>query len=177
MDDNRIKEILLTEEQLNDKVTELAKTLSEKYEDQNPLVISVLNGSFMFCSDLLKKMNFPLELNFIQVSSYGNSTESTGSIQISGNRIDMKGRRVIIIEDIIDSGNTLKRLTEYFGTLGADTVETCVLLDKPSRREVDIEPDYCGFKIEDKFVVGYGLDYAQYFRNLPFIGVLDETKI
>ena len=177
MDDNRIKEILLTEEQLNDKVTELAKTLSEKYEDQNPLVISVLNGSFMFCSDLLKKMNFPLELNFIQVSSYGNSTESTGSIQISGNRIDMKGRRVIIIEDIIDSGNTLKRLTEYFGTLGADTVETCVLLDKPSRREVDIEPDYCGFNIEDKFVVGYGLDYAQYFRNLPFIGVLDETKI
>ncbi|MGI6109227.1 MAG: hypoxanthine phosphoribosyltransferase [Eubacteriaceae bacterium] len=177
MNNDAIKEVLLSEEELNDKVTELASAISEKYQDQNPLVISVLNGSFMFCADLLKKMNFPLELNFIQVSSYGNQTESSGEIQISGNRIDMKGRRVIIIEDIIDSGNTLKQLTEYFGTLGAESVETCVLLDKPSRREVDIKPDYVGFEIEDKFVVGYGLDYAQYYRNLPYIGVLDETQL
>lgn len=174
---NEIKEVWLSEEQINQRVEELAEILTEKYQDKDPLVVAVLNGSFMFCSDLLKKMNFPLELNFIKVSSYGNKTESSGNIQIDGGRIDMKDRNVLIVEDIIDSGNTLKKLSEYFAQLGAASVETVVLLDKPSRREADIEADYAGFKIADQFVVGYGLDYAQYYRNLPYIGILDTEKL
>lgn len=174
---NEIKEVWLSEEQINQRVGELAEILTEKYQDKDPLVVAVLNGSFMFCSDLLKKMNFPLELNFIKVSSYGNKTESSGNIQIDGGRIDMKDRNVLVVEDIIDSGNTLKKLSEYFSQLGAASVETVVLLDKPSRREVDMEADYVGFKIADEFVVGYGLDYAQYYRNLPYIGILDTEKL
>ncbi len=155
----------------------MADEIKDKYADKDPLVVSVLNGSFMFCSDLMKRLNFPLELNFIKVSSYGNKTESSGNIQISGGRIDMKDRAVLIVEDIIDSGNTLKRLTEYFNQLGAASVETAVFLDKPSRREVDIQADYTGFEIPDEFVVGYGLDFAQYYRNLPYVGILDEAVL
>ncbi len=174
---DKIKETLLSEQDIKTRVKEIAQKLAPQFEGKNALFLSVLNGSFIFCADLLREIPYPVELNFIKVSSYGNRTESTGRITISEHSLDIKDRDLVIIEDIIDSGNTLEQLTAYFKNLGAKSITTVVLLDKKERRTANYEPEIIGFEIEDKFVVGYGLDYAQQYRNLPYIAVLDETKL
>jgi len=170
-----IDHILISEEKIKEEVSKLGKELSQIYKDKNPLLICTLKGSAVFYADLIRSMDIPLELEFIRTSSYGNGTNSSKNIQMDAKGVvDLKNRHVILVEDIIDTGNTLKFLKEFFYSVGVADFKTCVLLNKPSRREVEIEADYICFKVPDEFVVGYGLDFAQKYRNLPFIGVLKE---
>ncbi len=170
---NDIKEILLTEEQIAEKVKELGAILDEEYKDKNPLVICVLKGAVMFMADLLRHMNVRCEMDFMAVSSYGASTESSGVVRILKDLdTSVQNRHVLIVEDIMDSGLTLSRLVELLKHRDAASVKVVTLLNKPERRKVDISPDYSGFTIPDEFVVGYGLDYAEAYRNLPYIGIL-----
>lgn len=168
-----IKEILLTEVQIASKVKELGSILSEEYRDKNPLVICVLKGAVVFMADLLRHMDIPCEMDFMAVSSYGSGTESSGMVKILKDLdTSAEGRHVLVVEDIMDSGLTLSRLMELLRHRQAASVKVVTLLNKPDRRKVDISPDYSGFTIPDEFVVGYGLDFAEKYRNLPFIGVL-----
>ncbi|MFK7696877.1 hypoxanthine phosphoribosyltransferase [Paenibacillus sp. HJGM_3] len=170
---NDIQEIIFTEEQIQRKVAELGETLSQDYEGRNPLVICVLKGAFIFMADLVKRMTIPLELDFMAVSSYGASTKSSGVVKIIKDLdVPVEGRNVLIVEDIIDSGLTLSYLIDVLERRNARSISVVTLFDKPARRTVELEPDYKGFTIPDAFVVGYGLDYAEKYRNLPYIGVL-----
>ena len=175
--ENDILNVLLTEEQLQQKVTELGKKISKDYEDGDVLLISVLKGSVVFMGDLMKKITVPLEIDCMKVSSYGAGTVTTGTVNIHLDLIrpDLDKCDILIVEDIIDSGVTLSYLTKYLKGKGAKSVRTCTLLDKPSRRKVDFVPDYCGARIPDEFVVGYGLDYNERYRALPFVGVLHPS--
>ena len=169
-----IREILVTEEAIQRRVKELAKALVEEYADREPTVVCVLKGSVMFYTDLLRNMQIPLALDFMSVSSYRSGTTG-GAIDIrQALTTDIAGKDVLIVEDIIDSGRTLNLLKPLLLKRGAKSVKIVTLLDKPSRRDpaVTLEPDYVGFVIEDEFVVGYGLDYAEQYRNLPYIGIL-----
>ncbi len=168
-----IKQILLTEEQIAAKVKELGSILSAEYRDKNPLVICVLKGAVLFMADLVRQMNIRCEMDFMAVSSYGASTESSGVVRILKDLdTPVQNRHVLIVEDIMDSGLTLSRLVELLKHRDAASVKVVTLLNKPERRKVDITPDYSGFTIPDEFVVGYGLDYAEAYRNLPYIGIL-----
>ncbi|MFJ8259933.1 hypoxanthine phosphoribosyltransferase [Peribacillus asahii] len=170
---NDIEKVLITEEELQSKIKELAVQLEKDYEDKFPLAVGVLKGALPFMSDLLKRMDTHLEMDFMDVSSYGNSTVSSGEVKIVKDlNASVEGRDVLIIEDIIDSGLTLSYLAELFRYRKAKSVRIVTLLDKPTGRKVDIKPDYAGFIVPDAFVVGYGLDYAERYRNLPYIGVL-----
>lgn len=168
--------ILLSAEELDVIVTRLAESIQKTYENSEKqlVMIVILKGSLIFASDLMKKLNLPLDLEFMKVSSYGAGTKSSGEIKISLDltRDDLQDIDLLVIEDIIDSGYTLSRLTQLLRNRNARSVRTCTLLDKPSRREVDFTPDFCGAAIPDEFVVGYGLDYDEKYRNLPFVGVL-----
>jgi hypoxanthine phosphoribosyltransferase len=168
-----IKEILITEDEIARKVKELAGVLSEEYRSKNPLVICVLKGAAFFMTDLIKQMDIELEMDFMDVSSYGNQTQSSGEVKIIKDlNTTVQGRHVLVVEDIIDSGLTLKYLVDLLHHRKAESVKVVTLLDKPLRRKVAFKPDWVGFKVPDEFVVGYGLDYAERYRNLPFIGVL-----
>ncbi|MBN6187403.1 hypoxanthine phosphoribosyltransferase [Aneurinibacillus sp. BA2021] len=168
-----IQEVLVTEEEIAEKVRELGRTLSGEYADKNPLVICVLRGGAPFMTDLVRRMDIPLEMDFMAVSSYGASTQSSGVVRIMKDLdTSVENRHVIIVEDIIDSGLTLSYLIDIIERRNAASVKVVTLLDKPARRTVDLKPDYCGFQIPDAFVVGYGLDYAEKYRNLPYIGIL-----
>ncbi|USK87193.1 hypoxanthine phosphoribosyltransferase [Peribacillus asahii] len=170
---NDIEKVLITEEELQSKIKELAVQLESDYQDKFPLAVGVLKGALPFMSDLLKRMDTHLEMDFMDVSSYGNSTVSSGEVKIVKDlNASVEGRDVLIIEDIIDSGLTLSYLAELFRYRKAKSVRIVTLLDKPTGRKVDIKPDYAGFIVPDAFVVGYGLDYAERYRNLPYIGVL-----
>lgn len=171
---NDIKEILLTEEQIAEKVKELGITLTEEYKDKNPLVICVLRGAVVFMADIIRHMNIRCEMDFMAVSSYGGTnTETSGVVKILKDLdTSVQNRHVLIVEDIMDSGLTLSRLVELMKHREAASVKVVTLLNKPERRKVDISPDYSGFTIPDEFVVGYGLDYAEAYRNLPYIGIL-----
>ncbi len=170
---NDIKQILLTQEQLQEKVKELGKQITEDYKGRTPLVICVLKGAFIFMADLVKQIEIPIEIDFMAVSSYGTSTKSTGVVKIVKDLdASVEGRDVLIVEDIIDSGLTLSYLIDVLERRNALSVSVVTLLDKPERRSVDLEVDYKGFVLPDEFVVGYGLDYAEKYRNLPYIGVL-----
>jgi hypoxanthine phosphoribosyltransferase len=170
---NDIQEILISEEQIQEKVRELGKALSEEYEGKFPLTIGVLKGALPFMADLIKRMDTHIEIDFMDVSSYGNSTVSSGEVKIIKDlNTSVEGRDVLIIEDIIDSGSTLKYLVELFKHRKAKSVKIVTLLDKPTGRKVDLKADIAGFIVPDAFVVGYGLDYAERYRNLPYIGVL-----
>ena len=171
---NDMKQILLNEEQLDKITTELAAKIEKDYKDKNLLLLGILKGSIVFMSDLMKKINLPMQIDFMKVSSYGASTRTTGKINIilDLHRSDLTELDILIVEDIIDSGRTLSYLAEYLSLAGAKSVKTVTLLDKPSRREVKFEPDYTGASIPDEFVVGYGLDYAEMYRTLPYVGVL-----
>ncbi len=168
-----IKEILISEEQIAEKVKELGGILSEEYRGKNPLVVCILKGAALFMTDLTKRMDIHLEMDFMDVSSYGNSTRSSGEVKIIKDlNTTVEGRDVLIVEDIIDSGLTLNYLVELLQHRKANSVQIVTLLDKPHNRKVDLKPDYTGFSVPDEFVVGYGLDYAEKYRNLPFVGVL-----
>lgn len=170
-----IKEVLLTEEQIRDKVKEIGNEITEKYKGKNPILVGILKGSVMFMADLMKEIKIPCTMDFMAVSSYGNSTESTGIVKIIKDLdSSIEGENVIIVEDIIDTGVTLSYLKNYLKSRNPNSIEIVTLLNKPSRRKAEITPEYCGFSVPDYFLVGYGLDYAEKYRNLPFIGSLKE---
>jgi hypoxanthine phosphoribosyltransferase len=170
-----MKEILISEAEIAKKVTELGQMISRDYKDLNPLCICVLKGAVPFMADLIRKIEIPLEMDFMAVSSYGSSTKSSGVVRILKDlEASVEGRHVLVVEDIIDSGLTLSYLNAILKGRKAASVKVATLLDKPARRTVNLKPDYCGFEIPDEFVVGYGLDYAEKYRNLPYIGVLKE---
>ncbi len=176
---NDIKEVLLDEEQIDVLVTKIAAEIDRDYPNREKrlLLLGILKGSVVFMSDLMKKIKRPVEIDFMKVSSYGAGTETSGKINIilDLHRSDLSELDIIIVEDIIDSGKTLFYLVEYLKLGGARSVETCTLLDKPSRRKVDFVPTYTGATIPDEFVVGYGLDYAEQYRTLPFVGILKPS--
>ena len=173
---NDIQEVLFSEQQLADKVKELGARISADYEGKDPLIVSVLKGSYVFMADLTRRISIPCNVDFMAVSSYGAGTKTTGEVQIIkdiGSKID--GRHLIIVEDILDSGVTLSFLMKVLKARGAASIRLCTLLYKPERRKVDVPVDYLGFEIPDAFVVGYGLDYAEKYRNLPYIGILKPS--
>ena len=168
-----ILKVLYTEEEIAARVRELGAEMAPKFQDKRPIFISVLRGAFIFMADIVRACQVPCDVEFIAVSSYGDATASSGVVKITHDiQQDISGRHLVVIEDILDSGNTLAFLRQYFLTKGAASVKICTLLDKPSRRTKAIHADYVGFEVPDEFVVGYGLDYAQKYRNLPYIGVL-----
>jgi hypoxanthine phosphoribosyltransferase len=168
-----IEKILMTEEEIQSKIKELGTQLTADYKTNFPLAIGVLKGAMPFMADLLKRVDAYLEMDFMDVSSYGNSTVSTGEVKILKDLdTSVEGRDILIIEDIIDSGLTLSYLVELFRYRKAKSIKIVTLLDKPTGRKADIKADYVGFIVPDEFVVGYGLDYAEKYRNLPYIGVL-----
>jgi hypoxanthine phosphoribosyltransferase len=170
---DEILETLISEEAIQDKIKELGKELSEEYKDRFPLVIGVLKGALPFMADLIKRMDVHLEIDLMAVSSYGTSTVSSGEVKIIKDLdTSLEGRDIIIVEDIIDSGLTLSYLVQLFKHRKAKSVKIVTLLDKPTGRKIDIKPDLAGFIVPDAFVVGYGLDYIEKYRNLPYIGVL-----
>ena len=168
-----ILKVLVTEEELQKRVNELGEALYEKFEGKNPLFLGVLKGSFIFMADLMRATQLKSDLEFMSVSSYANATESSGRVRIMQDvQQDITGRDIIIVEDILDSGNTLAYLKQYLMNKGAASITIVTLLDKPARRAKAITADFAGFVVPDEFVVGYGLDYAQKYRNVPYIGVL-----
>ncbi|WP_100332946.1 hypoxanthine phosphoribosyltransferase [Bacillus alkalisoli] len=170
---NDIEKILYSEEEIQAKVRELGQQLTEEYQDSFPLAIGVLKGAMPFMADLIKRVDTYLEIDFMDVSSYGNSTVSSGEVKILKDLdTSVEGRDILIIEDIIDSGLTLSYLVELFRYRKAKSIKIVTLLDKPTGRKAAIKADYVGFIVPDEFVVGYGLDYTQKYRNLPYIGVL-----
>ena len=171
--ENDIQEILFTEEQLKNRVNEIARQIETDYAGKEIMLISVLRGSFVFMADLCRAVELPCTLDFMSVSSYGSGTTSSGQIQILKDLSeDITGRHVIVVEDILDSGNTLSYLLNILEHRHPASVRLCALLDKPERRVKPVELHYSGFSIPDAFVVGYGLDYAEKYRNLPYIGIL-----
>jgi len=168
-----ILKVLVTEEELKNRVQVMGAELAERFAGRDPLFLGVLKGCFVFMSDLIRACPVKSDLEFIAVSSYQNATVSSGRVQITHDvQQDISGRDIVIVEDILDSGNTLAFLKNYLLTKGAASITIVTLLDKPSRRTKAITADMAGFVVPDEFVVGYGLDYAQQYRNLPYIGVL-----
>ena len=168
-----IQEVLFSEEQLKARVCEIGAQIEKDYAGKEIMLVSVLRGSFVFMADLCRAIDLPCTLDFMSVSSYGKGTKSTGQVQITKDLTeDITGRHLIVVEDILDSGNTLHYLLSILQHRHPASIRLCTLLDKPSRRKVPVEVHYTGFTIPDAFVVGYGLDYAEKYRNLPYIGVL-----
>lgn len=170
---NDIERVLLSEEQIKARVIELGKQITEDYKDKKPIMISILKGAVIFVADLIRSIDVYSEIDFMSVSSFNGGVKSSGAVKIVKDLdVSLEGRDVLIIEDILDSGLTLEYITENLLSRGTKSLKICTLLDKPSRRKSSIVADYVGFVIPDEFVVGYGLDYAEMYRNLPYIGVL-----
>ena len=168
-----VEEVLLSGEEVQARVAELGAQLAADYEGREPVLVSVLKGSIIFLADLVRAMPIPLSIDLMEVSSYGTSTESSGQVRILKDlSTPIEGREVIVVEDIIDTGLTLNYLLRYLHDKGPASIRICCLLDKPARRLAPIDIDYRGFTIADRFVIGYGLDYGERYRNLPYIGVL-----
>lgn len=173
--DQDLKEVLINETQLAERIKELGRQLSRDYQDKDLVLIGILKGAVPFIADLMRSIEIPLVYDMMAVSSYGASTKSSGTVRIIKDiEMSIENRDVIIVEDIVDTGLTLQYLLQILHSRRPRSLKVCTLLDKPSRRKVVIEPDYNGFQIPDVFVVGYGLDYAEVYRNLPYIGVLKE---
>lgn len=170
---NDIQRVLISEEQLAARVAEMGAAISRDYEGKKLMILGVLKGSVVFMADLLRHITIPVEMDFMAVSSYGAGVKTTGVVKILKD-LDrlIEGYHVLVVEDILDSGMTLSYLTELLRDRSPASVRIATLLDKPERRKVDITPDYVGFTVPDEFVVGYGLDYAELYRNLPYVGVL-----
>lgn len=168
-----IKEILLSEEEIVKKVAEMGAQISKDYKGKDLLIVVILKGSVIFAADLLRKIDIPVNIDFIAVSSYGNGTKTSGVVKIIKDLgCSIEHKNVLIIEDILDSGKTLHHLMELLETRNPESIKICTLLNKPERREVEVPVCYSGFTIPDEFVVGYGLDFAENYRNLPYIGIL-----
>jgi hypoxanthine phosphoribosyltransferase len=173
-DRHDIERVLIGKDEIKKRVDQLGQTLALDYEGKNPLVLGILKGANIFVADLIRAMDIELELDFLILESYGHS-DTPGAVVLKRDcETNMEGRDIIIVDDIADTGQTLETLKKLFAGRGAVSVKTCVLLDKPARRKVDCTPDYLGFSIEDHFVVGYGLDYAERFRNLPGVCTLKK---
>ena len=168
-----IKNVLVSEEELKAKVRELGAQISRDYEGKNLVLVSILKGSVVFMADLMRSVTIPCSVDFMAVSSYGNQTTTTGAVKINKDlNQDIEGRDIILVEDILDSGVTLHYLKDYLSVRRPASITIATLLDKPARRKAPIHAAYAGFEVPDAFVVGYGLDYAEKYRNLPYIGVL-----
>ncbi len=171
-----LEKVLISKEELNRRICEIAKTLDGDYKGKRPLMVAILKGSVMFFTDLIREMKTDLEIDFMSISSYGNGVKSSGEVKMIKD-LDGKieGKDVIIVEDIVDSGYTMKYLKNLLEARNPSSIRICALLDKPSRRETDVQVDYKGFEVGNEFVVGYGLDYASFYRNIPFIGILKRS--
>jgi len=167
-----VERVLITEEQLARRIKIMAREIERDFRGRETVVVSLLSGTVMFLADLIRHLNLPLRLDFIGVSSYGSGTESGELVFTKELRIDVRNRDVLLVDDILDTGKTLSRVLPKIRALKPRRIRTCVLLDKAARRVEKIQADYVGFEIPDYFVVGYGLDYAERYRNLPFVGVL-----
>jgi hypoxanthine phosphoribosyltransferase len=166
--------VMISEEEVDAKIRELGRKISEKFEGEAVHLICILKGSVFFVCELAKRITVPVTIDFMQVSSYGAETKSSGVVRLSKDLDEpLQGKNVIIVEDIIDSGRTLNHLVKLLAQRSPKTMTICTLLDKPSRRVVDVDVEFTGFQIPDEFVVGYGLDYDQKYRNLPYIGVIE----
>jgi hypoxanthine phosphoribosyltransferase len=175
MRDDAVGEILVQPDALSRRVRELGREISADYEGRDLLLVGVLKGAVFFLSDLMRHIEVPCEVDFMAVASYGSSTDSSGVVRILKDLdVPIEGRHVLIVEDIVDSGLTLQYLLRNLGARDPKTIEVCALLTKPSRRKVSVEPHYVGFEIPDRFVVGYGLDHAERYRNLPYVAVLAD---
>ena len=169
--------VLISKEEIEGKVAELADELRKDYQDKHPILIGIFKGSFVFMSDLIRKLNIPVEIDFVRLSSYGSGKETSGKIkQVHGVKIPIRDRHVLVIEDIVDRGLTLSFLLDYLDRRKPSSLKLCTMFDKPSRRVVEIPIDYVGFTIPDAFVVGYGLDLDEKFRYLPDLCVLEEQE-
>ena len=167
--------VLYSQQEIEAAVARLAAEITREYQARNPLILGVLKGCFIFMSDLVRRLDFPLETDFVQLSSYGCGTNSSGKIKMAQDiRTTVKGRDVLVVEDIVDTGNSLTFLADYLQKKNPESLRFCCLLDKPSRRLVPVKVEYRGFTVPDKFVVGYGMDYAEQYRNLPDICILSE---
>ena len=168
-----IQTILLSEERLKEIVADLGRRISEDYKDKNLLMVSVLKGSVVFMADLMRAITIPCRIDFMSVSSYGSGVKTSGVVKIVKDLdIPLEGYDLLIVEDILDSGMTLSYITEILEARGIRSIRLCTLLDKPERRKADIKADYVGAEVPDEFVVGYGLDYDEKYRNLPYVGIL-----
>lgn len=173
---NDIEKVLLSQEQISEIVNKLGKQITEDFKDRDLLLVGILKGSVVFMADLMRSINVPCSIDFMAVSSYGYGTKSSGVVRINKD-LDkpIEGKDVLIIEDILDSGRTLSYIREILSARKPNSIKICTLFDKPERREADIYADYVGSLVPNEFIVGYGLDYSEYYRNLPFIGILKES--
>lgn len=168
-----VETILFTEEQIREKVKELGDRITEDYPDQKLLVVGIMKGAAMFMYDLIRQIRRPIKTDHMILSSYGQSAVSSGNVKIKKDlEYDISGYHILLVEDIVDTGNTMAFLKEYLSGRGALSVKICTMLNKPSRRTHPVDIDYCGFEVPDEFIVGYGIDYAERYRNLPYIGTL-----
>lgn len=168
-----LKEVLLSEKEIAQKVAELGAEISEDYKNKNLLLVSVLKGSVVFMADLMRAISIPCRIDFLAVSSYGSGVKTSGVVRIIKDLdCEIDGLDVVIVEDILDSGKTLLYIRELLLARNPASIKICTLLDKPERRQVDLTADYTGFAVPDEFVVGYGLDFAEKYRNLPLVGIL-----
>ena len=169
--------VMLGQEEIENKVTELAKQIEKDYEGQDLLLVGILKGASVFVADLMRKINLNVNIDFMSVSSYGSGTVSSGTVKILKDLdVDIKDKNVLIVEDIIDSGITLRNLYDTLMTREPRSLKLCTLLNKPERKKVDVNVDYVGFVIEDKFIVGYGIDYDEKYRNLPYIAIVEDVE-
>lgn len=174
--ENKKRNILIDEEKIEKRITELAKEISSDYEGKKLYVLSLLRGSFIYTADLVRHISVPAKIGFMTTSSYGHNEESSGKVKIVNDvPDDVKGYDVLVVDDIVDTGITMEFVMNHVKSLGASSVNCCVLLDKPDRRKVEIKPDYCCFEIPDVFVVGYGLNYGDYYRNVPYVFNWEEN--
>lgn len=172
--DKYAKKVMISEEEIKVKIKELGAQISKDYQGKDLLMICVLKGAVVFMADLIREVKIPLNIDFMAVSSYGSSTSSSGVVRILKDLNEsIENKHVLIVEDIVDTGLTLKYLVENLKSRGPASIKICTFLDKPERRKSDIIPDYCGYPIPDEFVVGYGLDFAEKYRNLPYVAILD----
>ena len=169
--------VMLSQEEIENKVTELAKQIEKDYEGQDLLLVGILKGASVFVADLMRKINLNVNIDFMSVSSYGSGTVSSGTVKILKDLdVDIKDKNVLIVEDIIDSGITLRNLYDTLMTREPRSLKLCTLLNKPARKKVDVNVDYVGFVIEDKLIVGYGIDYDEKYRNLPYIAIVEDVE-
>jgi len=174
LQDNERRKILFTKEKISNRVKEMGIEITENYRGKDLVIISLLRGSFIFASDLVREIDIPLEVDFLTTSSYEDAKVSSGKVNIFQDiRADINGKEVLIVDDIIDTGYTLEKVIEHLNGKNPKSINICVLLDKPSKREVKLEPDIVGFSIPDLFIVGYGLNYGNYYRNTPYIFTFD----
>ena len=173
---NDIERVLYSEEMLGKRMDELATDLTKDYKDKRPIIISVLSGEVLFTVDMIERLDIMAQIDFIDVSSYFGGLGSTGKVKLIHDlKTDVKDRHVLIMEDIVDTGRTLKYLMDLLADRGAKSIKVCSLLNKPEGRKVDVEPDYVGFTVPKEFLVGYGLDYKGFYRNLPYVGILKPS--